>query len=336
MRIKILLQLFIALVLILPNALTAQTLAPNCDTSSFSQYFTGQLVNWGLDAQTAGVLTTDLKNCTDFISCLPTASSLIKPFATRSVGTYCTGSQSCPTDWATVCPECIMAIALIITNAIYFNQTQTSSRNIAFPLASLAANLQTALNSNGTPTTDTCGNLFSYYRGLQCESAIYLGNLYETFAQIGWAKQDAIAMCYKDIYIKEYGTQTNGLVNCIADLLPTLIGTATATAITCPTVPCASSESCVNGTCFPPLVPKFLEQDITNIKNLLTTYITAFTGLVNCCASANQLCQLTLGSNYSTLVLTEQTTGTNLALAGLQNLVSYQTFSFGNQGNVNV
>ena len=329
MRIKILLPVFIALALTLTSHLVAQVLAPNCDTSSFKQDFMTQLPTWaGIDAETAKSVVTALANCTDFISCLPTATSAIQPFITRSAGTYCTGSQLCPTDWATICPECIMAIALIITTIIYFNQTQNSAWTVAFPLADLATNLQAVLNSNGAPATENCGSLFSWNGGLQCESTSYLGQLYETLAQIAWAKQDAIALCYKASYQNQYATQTNGLANCMADLLPTLLGRATATIATCPTVPCAADESCVNGICFPSWAPNFLQNDIVNLKTLLSNYLTYFTGLTNCCAAADQLCQLTLGANYSTAILSQPATGTNRALTGLQNLIGYQAFSF--------
>lgn len=324
-----LLVLSLGLLLAPESTVLAQAQTPNCDTSSFASYLLSQLPLWDIDAS-CDLITgincptyDQFRNCTDFISCLPIVSPIMQTFSQRNFGAYCTGN-SCPTDWATVCPECIMAIALIITISIYFKQNETPANNtLAFALGDLTTHLNNVIGNN-TPAAADCEALFTAPNSFLCESVLALGNLFQTFASTAIAKQDAAKICFDNGPTKAiFEKQANGLAACVDSLLnqPIAPGTSCSTTVLCP-----SGDDCVNGNCLIAAIPAAIAGDIINIKNLLLSYQTAITGLANCCATADRNCALALGANYSSAVVTQSPSSS--ALQNFQKLMGYQAFSF--------
>jgi hypothetical protein len=333
--------------LILANfiSISAQAAPLICDTTSFPDYLISQLPGLGVDAAQAEPLLA----CTEFIECLPITTAIInaqlvspidEPFSAES--------------WATVCPECMLLNALIVTMIIYFKQSQNNIANqffpypfsygggvqpyyIAFPLANLATFLSNVAGSPATaPTLEQCASLFAsgkysdnpfinlqqdlwpYTAGMLCEATTYLGNLYENLNITAQAKLIALTVCYLPKIIPLYQNQANGLTTCINDILPSILSRIALPAPFPSTLP----------TDFPIAITIHLQNQINTLKELFITYNTIFNRLTNCCKTADELCQTTYGTDYSSSILTATDSNAIKAQATLKNMINYEDYKY--------
>ncbi len=336
--------------------LAAQAAQLNCDTANFSTYFVTLLPNLGVvDKSTADALQA----CTEFVECLPTAAAIINAsHFTDLIQDY----NNTDLSLAKICPECLLLNALIVTMIIYLKQSQTAEADeffpypyndlveknggavqpyfIAFPLANLTPFLTNISHSPATvPTIEQCASLFSfgkyynnpfkntkqelwpYTSSFICENTIYLGNLYNTLNVIAQAKLTAMhKICYLPAIVTKYQSQSKTLQDCIADVTPYLINGVTLPPPFPATVP----------TGFPPGLSIKFQNLMADLTALFKNYNTAIDNLINCCTTADELCNKSYGADYSTAVLGGTDVNAQQARALLTELLDYKTFTYTN------
>ena len=274
-----------------------------CDFSNFNQYFTDTfLTNHGISTAQIGSLIS----CANPENCGPIMATLGQSLTT---GTF--PFKGTPYSWSEIVPESSLATALAMTMIWYFHLNPTWGLEgpgyVWFPFASLVANLKNIDTAGATVEGTTCTTLFA--EGTLCEAAIFMGQLYSKINMTAQSKLAAIYQC------RRTAAQYKDLPTCMASVLSNLAQDTTA-------IPTTLAEAQAGDQINPTEAAAFFNL-ANDLNTILINYNSAFSSLVNCCQTANTVCNTQNGPAVTMATMTDPGSVGVAARTNLQNQVSY-------------